>query len=191
MTGLLIDMLKASGQSRIINVSSIAHKRSWCFIRNKWLYLNDFFKYNFEFKEAKGIKWDNLMMKNKYDPLVAYSQAKLSNCLFTVELANQFKGEFVVLCWKNCLNILNLNNHCIDITSVSLHPGAVRTEVWREVRFLDILNEISLVNLVKALLTLMWPLFWITFKSCKQGAQTTIHCAVSDEIPQFNGKYFR
>ena len=31
-------------------------------------------------------------MKEKYRPFKAYSQAKLANCLFTIELANKFKG---------------------------------------------------------------------------------------------------
>ena len=35
------------------------------------------------------------------------------------------------------------------------------------------------------------PLIWFTFKNCKEGAQTTLHCALDDdEVLKNNGKYF-
>ena len=34
------------------------------------------------------------------------------------------------------------------------------------------------------------PLKWLFFKTPWQGAQTTIHCAVSDEVEGLNGQYF-
>ena len=40
----------------------------------------------------------------------------------------------------------------------------------------------------------MWltvPLKGIVFKSIVQGAQTTIHCAVAEELEGVTGKYFR
>ena len=34
------------------------------------------------------------------------------------------------------------------------------------------------------------PLRWFTWKTPWQGAQTTIHCAVSDEVVGLSGQYF-
>lgn len=41
------------------------------------------------------------------------------------------------------------------------------------------------------LIILFKPLIWFTFKNCKEGAQTTLHCALDDdEVLKNNGKYF-
>ena len=38
---------------------------------------------------------------------------------------------------------------------------------------------------------LTYPIKGIIFKSVVQGAQTTIHCAVAEELEGVTGKYFR
>lgn len=63
-----------------------------------------------------------------------------------------------------------------DVTCYSLHPGAVRTELQRH----------SL--LLTAFLYCGVGKFF--FKTAKQGAQTTIHCAVQEGIEKSSGKYF-
>jgi NAD(P)-dependent dehydrogenase (short-subunit alcohol dehydrogenase family) len=70
MTELLLDMLKASAPSRIINVSSNAHERA-------------------------KIDFDNLQGQKRYIGLEAYGQSKLANLLFTYELARQLEGSGV------------------------------------------------------------------------------------------------
>lgn len=35
-----------------------------------------------------------------------------------------------------------------------------------------------------------WPVRWLFFKSARQGAQTVIHCAVSEGIEKHSGKFF-
>ena len=35
-----------------------------------------------------------------------------------------------------------------------------------------------------------YPVILTLFKSCEEGAQTTIHCAVADGLEKFNGYYF-
>lgn len=85
-------------------------------------------------------------------------KGKLANVLFTKELAKKY---------GNC-----------GITSVSLHPGVVRTEIFR--------HFVS-----KYLVAMMYPFIWLFLKDCKQGAQTTIYCAVNDDIVNHNGSYFR
>ena len=79
---------------------------------------------------------------------------------------------FIFICFK-----FEENN----ITAVSLHPGVVRTEIWRHLYHLNIESFVFF---------LFYPIFLFTTKNCRQGAQTTIHCAVADEIPYLNGSYF-
>ncbi|XP_052137204.1 short-chain dehydrogenase TIC 32, chloroplastic-like [Oryza glaberrima] len=76
LTNLLLDKMKSTArktgvQGRIVNVSSIAHKRSdgSCFDLNK---LND---------------------KSRYKPLIAYAHSKLANILHANELAKRFQEE--------------------------------------------------------------------------------------------------
>ncbi|XP_071497989.1 retinol dehydrogenase 12-like [Diadema antillarum] len=70
LTHLLLDLLKASAPSRIVNVSSSAHK---------------FGKMHF----------DDIMLTKKYSSMASYGQSKLANVLFTRELAKKLKGTGV------------------------------------------------------------------------------------------------
>ncbi|XP_050406436.1 retinol dehydrogenase 13-like [Patella vulgata] len=72
LTNLLLDKLKESAPSRIINVSSLAHL---------WATVN----------------FDDLNSEKKYDGGAAYGQSKLANILFTKELARKLKGTGVTV----------------------------------------------------------------------------------------------
>uniref|UniRef100_A0A1B6DCI5 Retinol dehydrogenase 13 n=1 Tax=Clastoptera arizonana TaxID=38151 RepID=A0A1B6DCI5_9HEMI len=72
LTNLLLDLLKKSAPSRIINVSSIAHTRG-------------------------KINKDDLNSEKNYDPGDAYAQSKLANILFTKELASKLKDTGVTV----------------------------------------------------------------------------------------------
>jgi NAD(P)-dependent dehydrogenase (short-subunit alcohol dehydrogenase family) len=72
LTGLLLDLLKASAPARIINVSSNAH-------------------------ENARIDFDNLQGEKHYRGLEAYGQSKLANLLFTYELARRLEGSGVTV----------------------------------------------------------------------------------------------
>ena len=61
------------------------------------------------------------------------------------------------------------------MTTYSLHPGAVDTELSR--------NSFA-VKLLKLVAR-------FAFKDAKGGAQTTIYCAVAEELEGVTGKYFR
>ena len=62
---------------------------------------------------------------------------------------------------------------------MSLHPGVVTTEIWRNLEKMPFLS---------ILIVLFKPLIWFTFKNCKEGAQTTLHCALDDdEVLKNNG----
>ncbi|KAI1902327.1 hypothetical protein AGOR_G00043620 [Albula goreensis] len=71
LTNLLLDKLKSSAPSRVVNVSSIAH---------------DGGKINFD---------DLCFEKTPYDSMVSYRQSKLANVLFSRELARRTKGTGV------------------------------------------------------------------------------------------------
>ncbi len=86
LTLRLKDLMKHSAPSRIVNVASMAHK---------------------------GSKFDinNLQGESGWSTFGAYSQSKLCNILFTVELAHRLEGTGVV-------------THC-------LHPGVINTKLLR------------------------------------------------------------
>lgn len=73
LTNLLLDLLKASAPSRIVNVSSDAHRMS------------------------RGLNFGDLQRKHHYNLMGfgAYSDSKLANVLFTYELARRLHGTGV------------------------------------------------------------------------------------------------
>lgn len=81
-----------------------------------------------------------------------YGVAKLANVLFASELGRRLEGS--------------------GVTTYSLHPGVVATEVWRAVPW-------PLESLIK--------LFMI---SEEEGAKTTLHCATSPEAASQTGLYY-
>ncbi|XP_033097352.1 retinol dehydrogenase 12-like, partial [Anneissia japonica] len=72
LTNLLLDLLKNSAPSRIINVSSKLHRNP-----------------------KMKIRFDDPNLKDNYDPDLAYGQSKLANILFTNELARRLQGTGV------------------------------------------------------------------------------------------------
>ncbi len=77
LTNLLLDVLKKSAPSRIVSVSSTAHRGS-------------------------RMRWDDLQYANtKYRAFNVYAQSKLANILFTTELARRLEGTRVT---ANCLH---------------------------------------------------------------------------------------
>ena len=86
LTKLLLDLLKLSSPSRIINVSSNAHAE---------------------------IDIGDLMSVKKYDQYKVYCHSKMSNILFTYELAERLKET--------------------EVTVNAVHPGVVRTNIYETV----------------------------------------------------------
>jgi len=62
------------------------------------------------------------------------------------------------------------------ITVNCLHPGMIDSGIWRNVPF--------------PLNLLLMPIIKGLFKTPKEGCQTTVHCAVSNELDGVTGKYF-
>ncbi|KAH8275613.1 hypothetical protein KR026_011496, partial [Drosophila bipectinata] len=72
LTHLLLDVLKKTAPSRIVNVSRVSHERG-------------------------TIKVDDLNSEKSYSRFGAYEQSKLANVLFTRELAKRLKGTGVTV----------------------------------------------------------------------------------------------
>ena len=118
LTQLLLEKLQTSGHSRVITVSSRAHKR------------------------AAEIDWDALRRPTtSWTGIREYAVSKLSNLLFSAELAKRVQGT--------------------SVSTYSLHPGVVDTEIWRAVP-----------DWARPLLRLRG------FLTPQEGALTTLHCAM-------------
>ncbi|KAL0977990.1 hypothetical protein UPYG_G00164380 [Umbra pygmaea] len=72
LTHCLLDLLKRSAPSRIVNVSSLAHERG-------------------------KIYFDDINLDQDYCPKKSYGQSKLANVLFSRELANRLQGTGVTV----------------------------------------------------------------------------------------------
>jgi NAD(P)-dependent dehydrogenase (short-subunit alcohol dehydrogenase family) len=101
---------------------------------------------------ADGIDWDAVRRPTRTTTAFPeYCVSKLANVLFARELAKRAP--------KN-------------VHTYSLHPGAVASDVWREVPW-------GLRHLMK--------LFMLTNE---QGARTSVYCAASDEAGDASGLYY-
>ena len=102
---------------------------------------------------ADGIDFEALVKPQTHlVGMGAYSVSKLCNVLFSAELARRLQGTGVTTC--------------------SVHPGVVATDVWRKVP---------------------WPLRGLItpfMLSDAQGAKTTLHCATSPEAGAQTGLYY-
>ncbi|GBM12755.1 Retinol dehydrogenase 11 [Araneus ventricosus] len=106
------------------------------------------------------VSLSDINMERGYNPIWAYGQSKLANILFTRELARRLEGT--------------------SVTTYCLHPGNVETELYVH------MNR-RLERITGFLFNLLSKLF---FKSPKEGAQTTIYCAVDEKIANESGLYY-
>lgn len=104
----------------------------------------------------EGIEFGNLRGTSNYSRGRAYGHSKLANVLFSLELARLLKGT--------------------RITSNSLHPGVINTEIDR--------TEPGLFQMAFGLLTAVGG------KTIAQGAATTCHVATSPQLGAISGQYF-
>ncbi|WP_182481402.1 SDR family oxidoreductase [Nocardioides immobilis] len=102
---------------------------------------------------AKGIDWDAVrrptVTRTAFDE---YCVSKLANVLHAQELGRQLQGT--------------------GVTTYSLHPGAIASDVWREVPF-------GLRQVMK-----------LFMKSTEQGARTSLYCATSPDVAGDTGRYY-
>jgi len=106
---------------------------------------------------APGIGFDDLRWeRKKYGAMRAYAQSKLANILLTYELARRLEGTRVT---ANCL-----------------HPGFVRTGLYRDAR-----------GLTKLAMGLMR---WTVMIPPEKGALTPVYLATSPQVEEVSGRYF-
>lgn len=102
---------------------------------------------------APGIDWEAVrqpsVTRTAFDE---YCVSKLANVLHARELGRQLQGS--------------------GVTTYSLHPGAIASDVWREV-------PPGLRHVMK-----------LFMKSPAQGARTTLHCATSPAVAGESGRYY-
>jgi NAD(P)-dependent dehydrogenase (short-subunit alcohol dehydrogenase family) len=99
-----------------------------------------------------AIDFDSFKGEKPYNSQIAYGQSKLANVLFAIELAKRLEGT--------------------GVTSNALHPGAVRTDIVRDLPWI-----------VRKVIHLM-------FIDVVKGAQTNIQLASDESLTSVTGKYF-
>ncbi|XP_049913141.1 retinol dehydrogenase 12-like [Epinephelus moara] len=102
-----------------------------------------------------SINLEDINSEKSYNKNSAYSQSKLANILFTRSLAKRLEGT--------------------GVTTYSLHPGVVQTELWRHLSgpqqfFMKMASPFT--------------------KNSSQGAQTSIYCAVELSLEKETGGYY-
>jgi len=103
---------------------------------------------------AKEMNWAGLERRTapQRSGFKDYAQTKLMNVLHAKELARRLSGS--------------------RVTTYSLHPGAVASNIWRAVP---------------------WPVRWVITKfmvSNEQGAETPFYCATAPELATTTGRYY-
>lgn len=103
--------------------------------------------------QASRIPWDHLQQPARsLTGMGAYAVSKLGNVLFSRTLSQRLTGT--------------------GVTTYSLHPGVVATDIWRSIP---------------------WPFdalakrFMITVE---EGAATTLYCATAPELASVSGRYY-
>ncbi|VEN52812.1 unnamed protein product [Callosobruchus maculatus] len=104
---------------------------------------------------ANWVEMDLNKLKRYNDFFTDYKLSKLCNIMFTIELASRLRGT--------------------SVTTYSLHPGTVKTEINKDTG----LRGIFIRALVR-----------IFFKNATEGAQTSIYCSVANDLESFSGEHF-
>lgn len=105
----------------------------------------------------EGIRFDKLNEESGYSSYGAYGQSKLANVLHANELTRRLKED----------------GH--NITANSLHPGVIKTNLFRHNSIVN-----GLVNMVGK----------YVFKTVEQGAATTCYVALHPQVKGVSGEYF-
>ena len=102
---------------------------------------------------AEGIDYDAVRQRTKsLTGLPEYAVSKLGNVLHAQELARRLKGN--------------------GVTTYSLHPGAIASDVWRRVPWP------------------VRPLIKRRMRPPAEGARTSLYCATSPEVANESGHYY-
>jgi NAD(P)-dependent dehydrogenase (short-subunit alcohol dehydrogenase family) len=104
--------------------------------------------------QAKGIDWDAVREPTKnITGMPEYAVSKLANVLHAQELARRLDGT--------------------SVTTYSLHPGAIASDIWQR--------------------RIPGPIAWfmkLFMRPTEEGAKTSIYCATAPELENESGKYY-
>ncbi|WP_031529907.1 SDR family oxidoreductase [Dyadobacter crusticola] len=126
LTAQLLPLLRKSPKSRVVTVSSVANREG-------------------------RINFDDLQSKSSYSPGKAYSQSKLANLMFAIELQRQSE------------------KHGWGITSIAAHPGVSRTNL-----LITGAGRWSVAGMARTFLPFL-------FQPSAQGALPTLYAATSPD----------
>ncbi|NXI66578.1 RDH12 dehydrogenase, partial [Anseranas semipalmata] len=115
------------------------------------------------------IRFHDLHGEKRYNRGLAYCHSKLANVLFTRELARRLQGKSQRRAEQ--FSAWLLSN---VVTANSLHPGSVHSELVRH----------------SFVMTWLWRIFSFFLKTPWEGAQTSVYCAVAEELESVTGQYF-
>lgn len=101
-----------------------------------------------------SIDFDDINAEEGYSALQAYGQSKLANILFSHELARRLRGKGILV--------------------NAVHPGVVKTNLWRGSGWLSRLGR----------------LFSWLYKRPEEGAESVVYLAASPEVDE-TGQYFK
>jgi NAD(P)-dependent dehydrogenase (short-subunit alcohol dehydrogenase family) len=104
-------------------------------------------------RRVPGIDWEAVRKRTATRTAVReYGVSKLANILFSAELGRRLAGS--------------------GVTTYSLHPGVIASDIWRR---------------MPAPLRLLATSFML---STEEGARTTLHCALSPDVAAETGLYY-
>ncbi|CAH1261991.1 RDH12 [Branchiostoma lanceolatum] len=107
------------------------------------------------------LNWGDLQWeKREYDPLESFGDSKIALIYFTRTLAKKMEGT--------------------GVTTYCLHPGIIKTDQYQHIATSLGPWRSVFINIVAS---------WFG-KTLVHGAQTTIHCAVTEGLEDKTGQYF-
>ncbi|XP_019627807.1 PREDICTED: retinol dehydrogenase 12-like [Branchiostoma belcheri] len=198
LTNLLLDKLKASAPSRVVTVSAVGHKSAHIVFGN----LNAEKSYspyqaNFQSKLANALFSRELAKRTSDFPVgTGVSAFSVDPGPVRTELARHMPGpgaakspfttriQAVTQRRSFVCVVLFLLHAGTGVSAFSVDPGPVRTELAR--------------HMPQTLGPVLYPLFWVVMKlihpivkTPREGAQTSLHCAVAEGLEACSGMYFK
>lgn len=107
-----------------------------------------------------NVDFNDLQTRRRWNVFKAYGRSKTANILFTTHLASLLKDR--------------------GITSYSLHPGLVRTDLGRELE-----GTVS-----SRCFRALWGCFRVRLLTPEEGARTSVYCCLEPSIVSRSGQYY-
>merc|ERR1712183_29165 len=123
-----------------------------------------------------GMRFEDLwlpkdgLMHDDYEDGQAYGQSKLANVMYAKELATRLNGT--------------------DVSTYSLHPGVILTELGRDMGP-ELMENMKSQNIITSFITgTFFKLFYFSNFSAEDGALTQLHLATANKEKLVNGGFY-